>query len=159
MKTCRVADTRAKTFFTQPRITVYKNTWRVRQNTVRLVQSQGPRVLLAPNLQYGRQNPFNPGARKSTDHQSEQSVKNRDTCRGNVDYRIPGIPHSAVQKEDSNRKETVKRPIQKFDNNPNRDSLTEDLNKTEEFNPSSEVEGVDHQPGEHGILRAVRDLF
>ena len=57
---------------------------------------------------------------------------------GNVDYRIPGIPHSTVQKEDSNHKETVKRLIQQFENHPNRDSLIQDLNKTEEFNPFSE---------------------
>ena len=107
-------------------------------------------------------NPLIPRREKSADHQSEQSVKYRETCRshledtrrkhleesqrgkyreacrGNVDYRIPGIPQSTVQKEESNRKETVKRLIQQFVNHPNRDSLREDLNKTEEFNPFSE---------------------
>ena len=73
--------------------------------------------------------------------------------------RKSGIPHSTVQKENSNRKDMVKRLIQQFENHPNRDLLIEDLNKTEEFNPFSEVEGVDHQHGQHGILRAVRDLF
>ena len=62
----------------------------------------------------------------------------RETCRGNVDYRIPGIPHSTVQKVDTDRNETVKRLIQQFENHPNRDSLIKDLNKTEEFNPFSE---------------------
>ena len=41
-----------KTFFTKPSITVYKNTWRVRQNTVRLVQSEAPskkRIALLSN--------------------------------------------------------------------------------------------------------------
>ena len=120
---------------------------------------RSPRVVLTPNWQYGRQDPPDPEARKSTDHHSEHSVKYRRTCRCNVDYRIPGIPHSTVQKEDSNRKETVKRLIQQFENHPNRYSLIQDLNKTEEFNPFSEVEGVDHQHGQHGILRALRDLF
>ena len=32
----------------------------------------------------------------------------------------------------------VKRPIQQFENHPNRDSLVKDLNKTEEFNPFCE---------------------
>ena len=74
-----------------------------------------PRVVLTPNLQFGRQDPPNPEARKSTDHECEQSVqyrgtcrslledtrrkhpdesqrgKRRETCRGNVDYRIPGF--------------------------------------------------------------------
>ena len=48
------------------------------------------------------------------------------------------MPHSTVQKEDSNRKETMKRLIQQFENHPNRCSFTQDLNKTEEFNPLSE---------------------
>ena len=95
-----------------------------------------PRVVLTPNLLKGRQDPPNPEARKSTDHHSEQSVqysetyrslledtrrkrpaesqrgKYSETCRGNADYRIQGVPHSTVQKEDSNRKDTIKRPIQ-----------------------------------------------
>ena len=117
---------------------------------------------LTPNLQRGRQDPSNPEARKSLDHQSEQSAKyeetrrshledmrhkhleeNRranykETCRGILDCRTQGFPHSTVQKEDSNRKEIVKRLIQQFENHPNRDSLLEDVNKTEEFDPFSE---------------------
>ena len=104
-----------------------------------------PRVVLTPNSQSGRQDPPNPDARKSTDHQSEQRLY-RETCRSlledtrcehpresprclcwetcrNADHRIPGIPHSTVQKEDTNRKETVKRLIQQFENHPNRDSF------------------------------------
>ena len=38
-----------------------------------------PRVVLTPNSQYGRQDPPNPEARKSTDHHSEQSVQYRET--------------------------------------------------------------------------------
>ena len=91
-----------------------------------------PRVVLTPNLQYGRQDPPNPKARKSIDHHSEQNAKYeetcrslledtrrkhpgesqrwkyRETCRGDVDYRIPGFPHSTVWKEDTNREEIVK---------------------------------------------------
>ena len=40
--------------------------------------------------------------------EESQRGKYWETCRGNVDYRIPGIPHSTVKKENSNRKETVK---------------------------------------------------
>ena len=121
-----------------------------------------PRVVLTPNLQYGRQDPPNPEARKSADHHREQSVKYRETCRslladtrrkhpresqrckyretcrGNVDYRILVIPHPTVQKEDSKSKETVKRLIQQFENHPNRDSLIQDLIKTDEFNQFSD---------------------
>ena len=103
-----------------------------------------PRVVLTHNSQHGRQDPPDPDARKSTDRQSEQSVYRetcrslledtrrehpgesqrclyRETCRGNVDCRIPGFPHSTVQREDTNRKETVKRLIQQFENYPNQD--------------------------------------
>ena len=121
-----------------------------------------PRVVLTPKLQHGRQDPSNPEARTSADHQSEQSAKYeetrrshlqnfrhkhleenhrakyKETCRGNVDYRIQGMLHSTVQKEDSNRKEIVKKLIQQFENHPHRDSLIKDLNKTGEFNPFSE---------------------
>ena len=55
----------------------------------------------------------------------------RETCRGNVDYRITGIPRSTVQQMDTNRKETVKRLIQQFENHPNMDLLLQDFNKTE----------------------------
>ena len=42
------------------------------------------------------------------------------------------------KKKDTNRKEILKRLIQQSENHPNRDSLIEDLSKTEEFNPFSE---------------------
>ena len=51
-----------------------------------------------------------------------------ETRRGNVDYRVQGIPHPTVQKEDSNRREIAKTLIQQFETHPNRDSLMEDLN-------------------------------
>ena len=89
-----------------------------------------PRVVLTPNSQHGRQDPHDPDARKSTDHQSDkrpypetcrsvlgdtrrehpgesQRWLHRESSRGNVDYRIPGFLHSTVQKEDTDRKETV----------------------------------------------------
>ena len=59
----------------------------------------------------------NPKARTSADHQSEQGAKYEETHRSryeetrrcNVYYRIQGIPHSVVQKEDANRKEIVQK--------------------------------------------------
>ena len=58
-----------------------------------------PRVVLTPNSQNGRQDPPDPDARKSTDHKSEKRPY-RETCRGNVDFRIPGTPHSRKQSKD-----------------------------------------------------------
>ena len=87
--------------------------------------------------QHGRQDPPDPDARKSTDRPSEQRL-HRETCRGNVEYRSPGIPHLNVEKVDTNRKETVNRLIRQFENHPNRDWLLQEFNKTEEINPFSE---------------------
>ena len=91
----------------------------------------------------------NPEARTSADHQSKRSAKYEKTRRthfeetrkgkyeetrsGNIDYRIQGIPHSAVQKEQSNRRDIFKILIQHFEMHPKKD-----LNKTEEFNSFSE---------------------
>ena len=75
---------------------------------------------------------------RRTHLEETRRAKYEETCSGNVDYRIQGTLHSAVQKEDSNRKEVVTRLIQQFETHPNREPLIEDLNKTEEFNPFSE---------------------
>ena len=68
-----------------------------------------PPVVLTPNLHHGRQDLSTPDAGTSANHQSEQSAKyeetrrslRKETCRGNVDHRSQGVPHSTVQKEDS----------------------------------------------------------
>ena len=115
-----------------------------------MCQSPGlPRVVLTPNSQHGGQDPPNPDARKSTDHQSEerlyrvtcrshledtrrehreesQRYQYRETCRGNIDYRIPGIPHSLVRQVDTNRREKVKGLIQQFEDHPNRGMLLQE---------------------------------
>ena len=57
------------------------------------------------------------------------------TCGSNhcVDFRIPGIPHSAVEKVETNRKATVKRLVEQFGNHPNRNMLLKDFEKSEEI--------------------------
>ena len=132
-----------------------------------------PRVVLTPNLQHGRQDPPNPDARTSADRQSEQSSKYVETRRSHLgdtrrkhfeeNHRAKHkktcrVPHSTVQREDSNRTEIVKRLLQQFENHPNRDSSIEDLNKTEEFHPFSE-KSKELTTRQHGILRALQDLF
>ena len=76
-------------------------------------------------------------ARKSFDHQSV-SGSYGETRSGNVDYRIPGIPQSTVQQQNTNRKETVKKLIQQFENHPNQESFLQDLIETEKTNTFSE---------------------
>ena len=88
-------------------------------------------------------------------------VRTVKTCRGNVDYRIPGKPHATVQKEGTNCKKTVKKKlIQQFENHPNWESLIKDLNRTEEFNPfSEELKELNHGYGQYGNIRTLRDFF
>ena len=93
-----------------------------------------PRVVLTPKLQRGRQDLSNLEARKSTNHQSEQSVKYREICRSHFEDTRRKHPEENQQrlstgklvavtlitefqvhltqlsrKEDSNRKETVRK--------------------------------------------------
>ena len=65
-------------------------------------------------------------------------AKFEETRSGNIDFRIQGLPHSTVLKEEYDRREMVRKLIHQFDTHPNRGSLMEDFNKTEEFNQFSE---------------------
>ena len=91
-----------------------------------------PRVTLLPNPQHCRKDLLITDARESDDFASEKHEHTR-TCRGNIDYRIPGIPHSTVEQVDTNRKETVRRFIEQFDNHPNRNVLLKDFVKINHF--------------------------
>ena len=81
---------------------------------------QSPRllqVILKPTSQSGQQDQHEQEARKSSDHQSV-SGSFCETRSGNIDYRIPGIPLSTVQQQDTNRKETVKNDSAKRESCP-----------------------------------------
>ena len=54
------------------------------------------RVVLKPNLNYERQNTTSSDARKSFDHSDKQGGTYRETCRGEINFRIQGLPHSVV---------------------------------------------------------------
>ena len=58
-----------------------------------------PRVILKPTSQSGQQDQHEQEARKSCGHQSV-SGSYGETRSGNVDYKIPGIPHSTVQQQE-----------------------------------------------------------
>ena len=80
-----------------------------------------PRVVLKPTSQTGQQDQTDQEARKSSDHQSV-SGNFGETRRGNVYHGgIPSILHSSVQIQDTNRRETVKKLIQQFENHPNKE--------------------------------------
>ena len=58
------------------------------------------RTVLTTNLHHGRQDTTNFEARASDDHHSKRSEGSEETRSGNIDFRIQGLRHSAVQKED-----------------------------------------------------------
>ena len=83
----------------------------------------------------------------------------KETCRGEIDFRIQGLPHSAVQEHDHIRKEAVQKWIHQFETHPNKEALQADLEQNRAFNPvieqSKEMNDLLH--GKHGVLRDLRD--
>ena len=92
-----------------------------------------PRVTLVPNFQHVQKDVHVSGSRKSDDREKDQ---HREACGSEycIDFRIPGIPHSAVEQVETNRKEKVREPIEHFENYPNRNMLLKDFKKSEETN-------------------------
>ena len=79
-------------------------------------------------------------ARTSCDHPSAPQ-SSRETLCNNVDNRIPSILHSAVEQQNTNRRDTVTKLIQQFESHPSKESFLQDLNKTEgiyEFSEKSQ---------------------
>ena len=95
-----------------------------------------PRVVLKANSQSGQQDQQEQDARTSCDTQAHR--RPRETWCSNVDYTIPDIHHFAVEQQDTNRRDTVKKLIQQFASHPNKESFLQDLNKTEEINKFSD---------------------
>ena len=60
-----------------------------------------------------------------------------ETAGNTVDYRIPGVPLSAVEQQDTHRKDKVKNLNEKFVNHPNKESFLQDFNQTKEINKFS----------------------
>ena len=97
-----------------------------------------PRVILVPNSQNVQKDVLVTDSRKSDDRENEVQ-KHRATCsRSRVDFRIPGIPHSTVEQVETNRKETVGRLIEQFENHPNRNMLLKDFVESKEINHFSQ---------------------
>ena len=96
-----------------------------------------PRVVLKANSHNGQQDQQEQDARTSCDRPSGSQGSGETWCN-NVDCRIPGIPLSAVEQQDTNRKDKVKRLIQQFDSHPNKESFLQDLHQTEKTNEFSE---------------------
>ena len=96
-----------------------------------------PRVVVKPNSQIGLQDQREQDARTSYD-QPSGSKSSWETGNNTVDYRIPVVPLSAVEQQDTYRKDKVKKLIEKFENHPNKESFFPDFKQTKEINKFSE---------------------
>ena len=101
------------------------------------------RIVLKPNLHYGRQDTTSFDARTYFDHSSKQKETcgggtYRETCRGEIDFRIQGLLHSAVQEHDHIRKKAVQKMIHQFETHPNKEAVQADFKQYRAFNPFSE---------------------
>ena len=96
------------------------------------------RIVLKPNLNDERQDTTSSDVRTPVDHSDKHGGRYRETCRGEIDFRIQGLLHSAVQERDHIRKQAVQTLIHQFENHPNKEALREDLQLKRAFHPFSE---------------------
>ena len=99
--------------------------------------SRVPRVVLKSNSQYGQQDPQSQDARSSWEPSSD-SKSYGEICNNTVDYRISGVPLSAVEQQDTTRENKVKKLIEKFENHQHKESFLQDLSQTQKINKFSE---------------------
>ena len=58
----------------------------------------------------------------------------RERIEADMDFRIPGLPHSVVKHA---QRTSVRQLIQKIENHPTRHALQQDLRQNQSFNPFS----------------------
>ena len=95
-----------------------------------------PRVVLKPNSHSGQQDLRCQDARPSWDPWSE-SKSYEEIWNNAVDYRIPGIPLSTFEQQNTNRKDKVKNLIENFENHQHKESFLQDLSQTQKINKFS----------------------
>ena len=66
-----------------------------------------------------------------------------------MDFRIPGLPHSVVKHAQST---SVQQLIHKIENHPDRHPLEQDLRQDQSFNPLSRIKTNDSGCWEHRIM-------
>ena len=64
----------------------------------------------------------------------------REKIVADMDFKIPGLPHSVVKHVQST---SVRDLIQKIENHPNRHDLQQDLRQNQSFNPLSRIKTND----------------
>ena len=119
-----------------------------------------PRTLLKPNPQSGRQDRPDQEARESSDHQSV-SGSYGETRSGNVDYRIPGIPHSTYSPTTGHESQWNGQTVDSAVRESPAQGVFPAGVETDRKDKcvQREVEEVDHRHEQYGDLRALRNLF
>ena len=69
-------------------------------------------------------------------HQAIRKSHGR-TCNNTVDYKISGVPLTAVEQQNTTRENKVKRLIEKFENHKHEESFIQDLSQTQKINKFS----------------------
>ena len=78
----------------------------------------------------------------------------RERIEEDMDFKIPGLPHSTVKQLQS---ASVRELIQKIENHPHRNALQRDLQQSQSFNPfQSRIKTNDSGCWEHRIVRITR---
>ena len=95
-----------------------------------------PRVVLKPNSEIGLQDQREQDAITSYD-QPSGAKSSWETGDNTVDYIIPGIPLCAVEQQDTNRKDKVKKLIEKFDREPPEQRILSSTLQTDEGGSTS----------------------
>ena len=85
------------------------------------------------NSQCGQQDLRGQDARSSWDPPSD-SKSYEETSNNAVDFRIPGIPLSTVEQQDTTRENKVKKLIEKFENHQHKESFLQDFSQTQKIN-------------------------
>ena len=86
-------------------------------------------------------------AKSIADHDgNHESMKVNEA---DMDFRIPGLPHSVVKHAQST---SVRQLIQKIENHPDRHALQRDLRQSQSFNPLSRIKTNDSGCWEHRIM-------
>ena len=91
---------------------------------------------------------FAPEEHRDTAFFNTDNEFNRAINEKNIDFNIPGLPHSAVKQSHG---VNVQNLIQKIENHPHRCALQSDLQQRRQFNPFSK-ESQDMMKGKHRIV-------
>ena len=100
------------------------------------------RIVLKPNLHYGRQDTTSSDARTSFDHSDKHEEDcdggtYKETCRGEKDFRSKDCPIRLSKNTITSAQEAVQKLIHQCENHPNREALQAGLKQNRAFNPFS----------------------